>query len=592
MNFGSLRPAAAGGAAAATTRFRIAVLGDFSARANHGELKTGADLAKRKSMRIDVDNFDDILARCKLRLHLPIGADGGCVEVPLNSLDDFHPDQLYENVELFSELSGLRQRLKNKSTFAAAAKEIQAWLGEGTGEASAARPEPARGSVVPRGKMSDFAKLVGRPAVADASATAVEELLKQIVGPHVVAAKDPQQDKLIATVDAALSETMRNVLHHPDFQSIESLWRSVDMLVRRIETDNNLQIVLIDITAEELAADLSLSDNLQESGLYQLLVEQPSLDAQQGPYGAILANFTFEQTPPHADLLGRAAKIATAAKAPFLAGITTDVIKKLKPEDIHPLVTESWSALRQLPESAYLSLVVPRFLLRWPYGKKTEPISPFVFEEFTRQSGVSGMLWANGAVIPALLLGVGVAENGLKGLKLGDIMTVDDLPYYYYVDADGDQIALPCTDRLLTENLCMHVTSQGFMPLLALKGRAEVRLGSFNSLAGKPLLGPWSSETVTPSAMKASTSSAPPAAEKPTEAAPAASGDAELDALMASLGGGGDTPPAAAAPAEAADAELDALLASLGGDSTPAPAAAGGEEAMDPDLAALLADLG
>jgi hypothetical protein len=305
-----------------------------------------------------------------------------------------------------------------------------------------------------------------------------------------------------------------------------------------------------------------------------------------------MANFSFEQTPPHADLLGRAARIATAAKAPFLAGITTDVLKKLKPEDMHPLVTESWNSLRQLPEAAYLGLVVPRFLLRWPYGKKTEPISPFQFEEFTRQSGIGGMLWANGAVIPTLLLGVSVAESGLKGLKLGEMMTVDDLPYYFYVDADGDQIALPCTDRLINEATCMHVTGQGFMPLLALKGRAEVRLGSFNSLAGKPLLGPWSSETVSPSgAPKGATPAAAPAAAAP---AAAASADSELDALLASLGG--DSAPAAAPAADAGggDAELDALLASLGGDS----GSSGGDEkkaddgGMDPDLAALLADLG
>ena len=47
---------------------------------------------------------------------------------------------------------------------------------------------------------------------------------------------------------------MRRVLHHPDSQATESLWRSIDLIVRRLETGANLQVVLYDMTAEEIAA--------------------------------------------------------------------------------------------------------------------------------------------------------------------------------------------------------------------------------------------------------------------------------------------------------------------------------------------------
>src|SRR3546814_7389721 len=90
------------------------------------------------------------------------------------------------------------------------------------------------------------------------------ELLRHLVGPHVVPAADPRQDALVAQVDEALAGTMRRILHHPDFQTLESLWRSVDMLVRRLETGGSLQIVLYDISAEEIAADLAAADDLEE----------------------------------------------------------------------------------------------------------------------------------------------------------------------------------------------------------------------------------------------------------------------------------------------------------------------------------------
>ncbi len=59
---------------------------------------------------------------------------------------------------------------------------------------------------------------------------------------------------------------MRRVLHSPEFQTAEALWRSVDLLVRRIETGAQMQIVLYDISAEELAADLATGETLDADG--------------------------------------------------------------------------------------------------------------------------------------------------------------------------------------------------------------------------------------------------------------------------------------------------------------------------------------
>ena len=119
-------------------------------------------------------------------------------------------------------------------------------------------------------------------------------------------AVNPNKDAMVATVDKALSDTMRAVLHQPDFQNAESLWRGVDFLLRRLETSHQLQVHLIDLSAEELAADLSAVTDLSESGLYKLLVEKPSQDADGG-YTYICGAYQFDATPPHADLLGRAA---------------------------------------------------------------------------------------------------------------------------------------------------------------------------------------------------------------------------------------------------------------------------------------------
>lgn len=57
----------------AETPFRVAILGDFSGRANRGLLETGDALASRRPIMVDRDNFDSVLAK----LGAPPGFDAG-----------------------------------------------------------------------------------------------------------------------------------------------------------------------------------------------------------------------------------------------------------------------------------------------------------------------------------------------------------------------------------------------------------------------------------------------------------------------------------------------------------------------------------
>ncbi len=554
---GKSAPAAPGPA------FRLAVLGDFSGRASAGIVETGDALARRKPLKADVDNLDDLVARLAPKITIALDEEGA-VSIPISGMDDFHPDQLAENLPIFEALLDLRRNLQSRAGFDRASKEVLSWAGE---TALPLQREPARGSAVATDrKLSDFARLSGRPApVAESSA---DDLIRRLVGPYIVPGRDARQDAMVAQVDEALSAAMRRVLHHPDFKAAEALWRGVEFLVRRIETGARLQIVLYDISAEELAADLAASDALDKSALYSLLVEQPALDAHQGPLSMIAGLYGFEATPPHADLLGRIAQVAAAAGAPFVAGIGPDALATPMHE-WHPLIQQAWTALRALPAAAYLGLASPRFLLRMPYGKKTDPIDPFAFEEFTRQGGLSGMLWGH----PALLVALLVAETwsaDSKAMKLGRVANVGDLPVYVYHDTDGEQIALPCTERMFSERQAIQVSSCGVMPVVSLRGRPEVRLASFDALGGKPLAGRWAPvEIAAPAPAAPAPASPPPQAAAPEAAAPAAAAEPE--------------PPAAA---QSADDDLDALLASL--NVEPEPPAADDTEA---DLDALLASL-
>src|SRR5262245_5828062 len=97
-----------------TTPFRILVIGDFSGRANRGPTEAGTGLATRRPLRIDRDNFDQVLARLGVELRLPL-ADGGDTRIALQfrELEDFHPDRIYERLDAFRTLREIRRKLNN-----------------------------------------------------------------------------------------------------------------------------------------------------------------------------------------------------------------------------------------------------------------------------------------------------------------------------------------------------------------------------------------------------------------------------------------------------------------------------------------------
>jgi type VI secretion system protein ImpC len=578
---------------AAKRPLRIAVLGDFSAGASKGRLDTGSELAGRKAIPVEFDNLEDTLGRLDLRLALPIGEGGEGVEVEFSDLDSFHPDALYRALPVFSALADLRKRLNNTATFAKAAAQVQAMGGESLRKASRSVKRRSRGGAPSAGsKLSDFARLVGLETEVNTDMP-VDALLKRVIGPFVQKAADPKREALVGWVDAALSDLMRAVLHQPEFQNLESLWRGLDMLLRRVETGPQLQVLLLDVSAEEFAADLSGSSDLSDTGLHALLVDKPSQE-KNGGVSLILGLYQFEATPPHTELLGRMAKIAAKAKAPFVTTINAETMTS-KREEPHPLVVQAFEALKALPEAAsHLALLYPRFMLRHPYGKRTDPISSFAFEEFTPQDGLRGMLWGHPAIVAACLL----AGPASKTLTLGD------LPFHYVVDADGDQVPLPCTERLVTHDGALQLRRYGISGLMAHKGQPELRVAGLESLGGDPLS--LQAGTKPAARMTVSTSlrgTMPEKRDDDDEAPPAKSKKAPAASAKAAAPADDDADSSADTSSSSdasSDTSLDDLLASLNNDTPAAestaaasdePAAEAAEPEMDPDLAALLKSL-
>ncbi len=475
----------------ARRKFRLAVLGDFSGRGNRGALETGAALGKRKGFKLDFDTMEEVIARFRTTLTLPLGDDGSAVEVVLNELDDLHPDELFENVALFNELHSLRRDLNSGRNFEQNIERMQAW-GGAFGDFKPLSKKRSKGADAPADlRLSEFQNLIG-DSTPKPEASAASDLISRIIGPHIVAAADNGAAEMIAAVDKALSSAMSSVLHHPDFQTIETAWRSLELLGRRVETSADLEVVVYDVSVEEFTADLAAQEDLSESGLFDMLAEKPLQDESAGPISAVVGLYTWEETPTHAELLARMARISAHIDAPFLSAISTGFMG-VKPEDRHPLVKKTWGALEEMPEAKYLGLASPRFMLRMPYGKKTEPLERFDYEEFNVKEGMRSMLMANPALLVAVLLAETNARQG-GDMSLGSIMSLNDMPFHYMTDQYGDQVALPCTERLLSVSGAADVIARGYMPVLSVQGQNVVKLGSFQAVGGGEVLGVWAGD--------------------------------------------------------------------------------------------------
>ena len=485
--------------ASSGTPFTVAILGDFSGRANRLQHQPET-ISSRRLIEIDRDNLEQVMAQLNIKLTLDF-ADGNGISLSINELDDFHPDQLYEALETFSKLRGLRRRLKNNNSFAEAAAEIQSWGLNEESPAAPAETEVGVNDVIQAGAENVLDSILdlqqASPDAASGEAKQIEQLIKSVVAPYVLPAADPRQDEMIASVDQATQSLMRSILHHRDFQALEAAWLSLYFLVRRLETGSRLQIKILDITQQELQADLA-TDDIQSSAIYKLLCDQA---AGASPFSLLVGNYSFADRIEDVLSLAAVASVAQQAGAPFIAAASETLVgcesfaRAADYEDwnyrISEGVSKAWGMLRQSPVAEYIGLALPRFLLRLPYGRKGKKVESFAFEEMPDAHCHDCYLWGNAAFIKAELLARNFKQNGWQ-MDIRTEYQTDGLPLHFYTD-EGETVNKPVAEIYLTEKGGEIISAQGFMPLWSVRNSDAVRSSDFRSIAesGSPIAGRW-----------------------------------------------------------------------------------------------------
>jgi type VI secretion system protein ImpC len=126
--------------------------------------------------------------------------------------------------------------------------------------------------------------------------------------------------------------------------------------------------------------------------------------------------------------------------------------------------------------------MLPRVMLRLPYGPDTQPVKEFNYTENVKGLDHDKYLWGNATFAFAANMVRSYVENGwcvqIRGPEAGG--KVEDLPVHIYDVGKGSQMKIP-TEILIPETREFEFAQEGFIPLSFYKNRNYACFFSANS---------------------------------------------------------------------------------------------------------------
>ncbi|MSP25314.1 MAG: type VI secretion system contractile sheath large subunit [Myxococcales bacterium] len=298
-------------------------------------------------------------------------------------------------------------------------------------------------------------------------------------------------DVMIAEIDKRLSAQVNEVLHHPDFQKLESAWRGLKFLVDKTDFRENIKVEVLNVSKADLLTDFEDAPEITKSGLYRLAYSNEYGVFGGKPYGLLCANFDFGPGPQDMLLLQKCASIGSMTHAPFISNAGPEFfgeksftalpnLKDLKSLFEGPQYAR-WHSFRESEDARSVGLCMPRFLLRLPYGEKTVPIKSFNFSEDVVGQHDS-YLWGYASTALATRVADSFAKYrwcpNIIGPQAGG--AVENLPLHQYEAMGEVQTKIP-TEVLTTERREYELSEEGFIGLVFRKDTDNACFFSANS---------------------------------------------------------------------------------------------------------------
>jgi len=312
--------------------------------------------------------------------------------------------------------------------------------------------------------------------------TAVQTLAQQALADSAVIGDDifGTLDAMRSALDKKLSEQMNQILHHADFQQMESAWRGLNYLVMNTSTGKDMKIRVLNISKDECRRMFRQFRDAawDQSPLFKKVYEAEFGQLGGQPFGAFVCDYAFDHSAPDLEVLKGLSKIGGAAHAPFISSAAPSLLgmqswqELANPRDLakqfDAMEYVAWRSFRESPDSRYMALTMPRFLGRPVYGAKTEPVEEFDFEEDVGGGEHDRHLWVNSAYAMGVRITEAFATFGwctrIRGVESGG--TVEGLPTAMFPTDDGG-VDMKCpTEIAISDRREAELSKAGLLALV------------------------------------------------------------------------------------------------------------------------------
>ncbi len=520
-----LGPEGAGTSEVVELPFRVGVLADLSGM----PAKALPDLAVRRFVDVDVDNFDEVLKSADARLCFEVmntlsGEGTLTIELAFESLDDFSPAAIVRQVAPLQRLMDIRTEVSQLGSVGGKdgpAKRLAEILDDPEVKRTMATTTTApsatlAGAPVPQDS-DPFAGLLDKgsspftPALRKSGVVqSVASLCTAALGQSSLVSSESLRTiaALVSELDRRLSGLVNLILHHETFRALEGTWRGLRHLVFNTETDETLKIAVLNVTKAELHSCLVPGTEGAEPGpLHLKLGVDPFHTEQPHPFGVLVGDYAFDHSEEDLPLLMALARIAQAIHAPFFAAAAPSLLGLESWSQVNEAreltrIYErpdyaAWTLFRKSEEARYVGLTVPGFLSRIPYGADKNPVDEFEFEEDTGNGKPTHHVWSNAAYLLATcvnrafkLYGWAASICGRESGGLVEGLPVDTFPTDQY-----GGVQERTTEVALSERTEIGLQECGLIPLCHFRGSSDAVFQGAPSLH-EPMIGDSAEATI------------------------------------------------------------------------------------------------
>ncbi|WP_417534266.1 type VI secretion system contractile sheath large subunit [Marinobacterium stanieri] len=283
----------------------------------------------------------------------------------------------------------------------------------------------------------------------------------------------------IAHIDQLLQRQVDEVLHHPDFQALESAWSGCRYLLEQLAFDPQVKVKLLDVSWRDLHRDLTRAIDVEESDLFAKVYSTEFGTPGGEPFGVMLCNHDVSLTPAthgvdDLRVLQGLAAVGAASFTPFIFNASPSLLDLDDFSGLHTgldLDTTyrqarfiKWNALREQEDVRFIGLALPGVYIRKPYTFSRLRTDRFVYREQVtgeRDYLKVGAIFPLGAVIARCFMHTGwLAEITGKRYFGGGVV-----PSLNIHTSDVDAQPVISSQVMIPDALERSLSDLGFIPL-------------------------------------------------------------------------------------------------------------------------------